>query len=139
MLTLYVHYRPRREEGAEFKLKLGLPKRKTVAAMMKAFAKAVAKSDRGYGLTIDVAECFVTKMDVPPPAQTGNKGADAAARRAWENALAYVRPETLVGDAFRHKEDVRLVRRDDVPEDEVDETNWGAPRELSFWTITTKG
>ena len=56
MLTLYVHYRPRREEGAEFKLKLGLPKRKTVAAMMKAFAKAVAKSDRGYGLTIDVAE-----------------------------------------------------------------------------------
>ena len=65
MLTLYVHYRPRREEGAEFKLKLGLPKRKTVAAMMKAFAKAVAKSDRGYGLTIDVAECFVTKIELP--------------------------------------------------------------------------
>ena len=92
-----------------------VPKTKTVASMIKAFAKAVAKSERGYGLTIDIGDCFVNRMDD-----------------------TYVRPETLVAE-FANKEELKLIRRDDVPEKEVDDTNWGAPRELSFWTITTKG
>ena len=48
------------------------------------------------------------------------------------------RPEALVG-TFSDREELRVVRRDDVPEKETDDTNWGAPRETSFWTITTKG
>lgn len=48
------------------------------------------------------------------------------------------RPEALVG-TFSDREELRVVRRDDFPDKETDDTNWGAPRELSFWTITTKG
>lgn len=92
-----------------------MPQSKTVKALVKAFAKAVARGERGYGLTLDVADCFVNREDG-----------------------TFVRPDALVA-TLADKEELRVVRRDDVPEKEVDTTNWGAPRELSFWTLTTKG
>ena len=49
-----------------------------------------------------------------------------------------MRPEALV-ETLSDKEELRVVRRDDVPEKEVDTMKWGAPRDHSFWTITTKG
>ena len=110
-LTLYVHYEPRKAEGEPFKLKLKVPLTKTVGAMTAAFAKAVARSERGYGLTLDASDCFVNRMD----AQS-----------------TYVRPEALVSE-FDDREEIRVVRRDDVPEPEVDTTNWAAPRPTAFW------
>ena len=140
VVTLVVHYKPRPSEGEPFKLKLKVPSTKTVEAAMKAFAKAVAKSDRGYGLVIDPADCYAKRIDAPPPEPTGHAPVDDAALERWEDAQAYVRPETTVGKVFPDgRGALRLVRRDDVPEKDVDDTNWGAPRELSFWTITTKG
>ena len=68
VVSLVVHYKPRPKENCEpFKLKLKVPATKTVAALMKAFCKAVATSQRGYGLLLDPDDCFVTKMDAPPP------------------------------------------------------------------------
>ena len=91
-----------------------VPKTKTVASMIKAFAKAVAKSERGYGLTIDIDDCFVNRMDD-----------------------TYVRPEALVSE-FANKEEIRIVRRDDVPEVEKDTTNWSTPRPTAFWISNMK-
>ena len=112
--TLIVHYKPRKKEGEPFKLKLTVPPTKTVAAVASAFVKAVAKSDRGYGLSLDATECFVNRMDD-----------------------SYVRPETLVSE-LENKEELRLVRRDDVPEKEVDTTNWATPRPTAFWISNMK-
>ena len=50
---------------------------------------------------------------------------------------SYVRPETLVSE-LENKEELRLVRRDDVPEKEVDTTNWATPRPTAFWISNMK-
>ena len=115
-ITLFVHYAPRKTEGEPFKLKLKVPKSKTVAAMTAAFVKAVARSERGYGLTLDASDCYVNRMDA-------------------ENT--YVRPEALVSE-FSDREQIRIVRRDDVPEPDVDTTNWSTPRPTAFWISNMK-
>ena len=59
MATIIVaHYKPRPSEGEPFKLKLKVPRTKTIQAVVKAFAKAVANSPRGYGLVLDAADCY---------------------------------------------------------------------------------
>jgi hypothetical protein len=139
VVSLVVHYKPRPKENCEpFKLKLKVPATKTVAALMKAFCKAVATSQRGYGLLLDPDDCFVTKMDAPPPALTGTATVDEKALRKWEDALTYVRPDALVGESFAHREEIRLVRRDDLPEPDVDTTNWATPRPTAFWISNMK-
>lgn len=63
VLTVFVSYTPRDSEGEPFRLKMKVPRGKTVKALVKAFAKSVARSERGYGLTLDPAECFVNRED----------------------------------------------------------------------------
>jgi len=112
-VTLIAHYKPRPSEGEEFKLKLKVPGTKTVNAVVKAFAKAVAKSPRGYGLVLDATECFVNLPDG-----------------------TYVRPETLAGDLGAPE--IRIVRRDDVPETRADDTDWARAKPTAHWIANCK-
>ena len=116
VITLYVHYTPRETEGEPFKLKLKLKKTKTVQQMVAAFVKGVARSSRGYGMELDASSCYVNRIN---------------------DDATYVRPETPVS-AFANKEEIRIVRRDDVPEKWADPTNWKTPRATAFWIAGMK-
>ena len=114
-LRLTAHYKPRTTEGEPFSLSLKVPGSKTVEALLRAWAKAVSKSPRGYGLSIDTDNLYITKSDE-----------------------TYIRPETRVADAFADREEIRIRRRDDVPEAAADTTNWSKARPTAFWIANNK-
>ena len=83
--TIYLHYSPEGGDGGKpVKLKLVLPPNKTVMAVTKAFAKAVAKSRPEFE-AIDLGKVAVTRFDG-----------------------SVVESIRTVGDAFREGEELRL-------------------------------